>query len=86
MCIGPDDRAAAALLETMEGSGPVVVLAMSDELALGARSTMARTRREVSLTGWDGSREATTSGVWSVAASLREQGRARASGPIGRTR
>ncbi|MEU6077443.1 LacI family DNA-binding transcriptional regulator [Micromonospora sp. NPDC047074] len=68
--------AAAALLEPQEGSGPVVVLAMSDELALGARSTVGRRQREVTLTGWDGSREATTSGVWSVAASLREQGRA----------
>ncbi len=70
------EDAAAMLLETLEDSGPVVVLAMSDELALGARSTVRRTQREVMLTGWDGSREATTSGVWSVAASLREQGRA----------
>lgn len=68
--------AAAALLETLEGSGPVVVLAMSDELALGAHSTMGRTQRRVALTGWDGSREAATSGIWSVAAPLREQGRA----------
>ena len=37
---------------------------------------VGRTQREVALTGWDGSREATTSGVWSVTASLREQGRA----------
>ena len=70
------EDAAAALLETLERSGPVVVLAMSDELALGALSTWSRTQREVTLTGWDGSREAATSGVWSVAASLREQGRA----------
>ena len=70
------EDAAGALLQTLEGSGPLVVLAMSDELALGARSTVARTQWEVTLTGWDGSREATTSGIWSVAASLREQGRA----------
>lgn len=70
------EDAAAALLETLECSGPVVVLAMSDELALGARATVRRTQREVTLSGWDGSREAATSGVWSVAASLREQGRA----------
>jgi DNA-binding LacI/PurR family transcriptional regulator len=69
------EDAAAALLETLEGSGPVVVLAMSDQLALGARSALGRSQREVALTGWDGSREATTAGVWSVAASLREQGR-----------
>lgn len=69
------EDAAAALLDTLAGSGPVVVLAMSDELALGARATVGHTQREVSLTGWDGSREATTSGIWSVVASLREQGR-----------
>ncbi|SNY52635.1 LacI family DNA-binding transcriptional regulator [Paractinoplanes atraurantiacus] len=68
------EEAATALLETVEG--PVVMLTMSDELAMGAHSTVGRTRREVTLTGWDGSREATTSGVWSVAASLRDQGRA----------
>lgn len=67
---------AATLLEALESSGPLVVLAMSDELALGAAATVRRTQREVTLTGWDGSREAATSGVWSVAASLREQGRA----------
>lgn len=70
------EDAAAALLETLDGSGPLVVLAMSDELALGARAALRRMQREVTLTGWDGSREATTSGIWSVAASLREQGRA----------
>lgn len=68
--------AAVALLETLDGPDPVVVLAMSDELALGARRALARTQRETTLTGWDGSREATTSGIWSVAASLRGQGRA----------
>lgn len=70
------EDAAAALLETLEGSGPVVVLAMSDELALGARSALGGTRRKVTITGWDASREGTTAGVWSVSASLREQGRA----------
>lgn len=70
------EDAAAALLETLEGSGPVVVLAMSDELALGARLGVAHMQPDVVLTGWDGSREAAASGVWSVAASLREQGRA----------
>ncbi|MFC7024154.1 LacI family DNA-binding transcriptional regulator [Promicromonospora thailandica] len=68
------ESAATELLETVTGSGPVVALAMSDELALGARRAVTRTRRAVTLTGWDGSREAATAGVWSVAASLREQG------------
>ena len=68
--------AAAGLLETLEDSGPVVMMAMSDELALGARSAVAHTHREVTLTGWDGSPEATAAGIWSVAASMREQGRA----------
>jgi DNA-binding LacI/PurR family transcriptional regulator len=70
------EDAAAELLETLDGRGPVVVLAMSDELALGAHSTVDRTLQDVTLTGWDGTRAATTSGIWSVAASLREQGRA----------
>ncbi|MFI6426714.1 LacI family DNA-binding transcriptional regulator [Promicromonospora sp. NPDC050880] len=70
------EDAAAALFETLDGSGPVVVLAMSDELALGARLAVSRVPREVVLTGWDASHEAATAGVWSVAASLREQGRA----------
>lgn len=70
------EEAAVALLETVEGTGPVVILAMSDELALGARSAVGRAQREVTLAGWDGSQEATASGVWSVVASLREQGRA----------
>lgn len=68
-------EAAAALLETLTDSAPVAVLAMSDELALGARTALGRTQRPVTLTGWDGTREAVRSGVWSVAASLREQGR-----------
>ncbi|GAA1111844.1 hypothetical protein GCM10009630_06130 [Kribbella jejuensis] len=70
------EEAAAALLDTLEGTDPVVVLAMSDELALGAHQTVARTHRAAVLTGWDASREATTSGIWSIAASLRDQGRA----------
>ncbi|MEV2238137.1 LacI family DNA-binding transcriptional regulator [Micromonospora sp. NPDC049891] len=78
------EDAAAALLKTLEGGGPVVVLAMSDELALGARSAVDRTQRQAGLTGWDGTREATTSGIWSVAASLREQGRACARAALSR--
>lgn len=72
---GLGQDAAAALLETLTGPGPVVALAMSDELALGARAGFAAARFPVTLTGWDGSREATSSGIWSVVASLREQGR-----------
>lgn len=70
------ENAAAALLETLDGSGPLVVLAMSDELAMGVHVSVHRTQQDMALTGWDGTREATTSGIWSVAASLREQGRA----------
>nr|WP_328842616.1 hypothetical protein [Nakamurella leprariae] len=70
------EAAAAALLQTLPGAGPVVVLAMSDELALGAHSTLSRSRQDGVLTGWDGSAEAAAAGILSVAASLREQGRA----------
>lgn len=70
------EDAAAMLLEALDASGAVVVLAMSDELALGAHSAAGRMRRDVVLTGWDGTREAAASGIWSVAAPLREQGRA----------
>lgn len=68
--------AVIAVLETMDHSGPVVVLGMSDELALGAHSALDPARRDVTFSGWDGTREATLAGIWSVAASLREQGRA----------
>jgi len=68
--------AAQELLATVEGPDPVVVLAMSDELALGAWSATGRTQRVAAFTGWDGSAEAARSGIWSVTASLREQGRA----------
>jgi DNA-binding LacI/PurR family transcriptional regulator len=78
--------AAAALLGTLGGSGPVVVLAMSDELALGAREVLAREPRQAVLAGWDGSREAAAAGIWSVAASLREQGRACARAALGAER
>jgi len=66
--------AVAALLDAVDG--PAVLLGMSDELALGARSAADRAGRDVLLTGWDGSREAAAAGVWSVWAPLREQGRA----------
>lgn len=70
------EAAMKALFDEGDGAGPVVVLAMSDELALGARSAAQRTQRSVTISGWDGSAEATASGIWSVSASLREQGRA----------
>lgn len=73
---GLGEAAAAALSAASPGADPLVVLAMSDELALGARRALAGTPRRVTLTGWDGSPEASASGIWSVAASLREQGRA----------
>ncbi len=74
-------EAAAALLEPLDG--PAVVLAMSDELALGARAAVDLTHRDVTFAGWDGTREAAASGIWSVAASLREQGRACARAALG---
>ncbi|NHN55492.1 LacI family DNA-binding transcriptional regulator [Calidifontibacter sp. DB0510] len=70
------EQAAAAVLEEVDSAGPVVILAMSDELALGARAGVADPQRDITLTGWDGSREASAAGIWTVAASLRDQGRA----------
>lgn len=76
-------HAATSLLETVSESGPVTMLAMSDELALGAHAAVGHVQREVTIKGWDGSPEATASGVWSVAASLREQGRRCARAALG---
>lgn len=70
-------EAAAALLTALDDcSGPVIVLTMSDELALGALTTVSGALQDVAVSGWDGTHEAQTAGIWSVAASLREQGRA----------
>ncbi|SEV86338.1 hypothetical protein SAMN05421595_0121 [Austwickia chelonae] len=65
-------RAAQAL---MGAAVTVTMLAMSDELASAACSAAGRRQRQVTCTGWDGSSEATRSGVWSVAASLLGQDR-----------
>ncbi len=70
------EDAAEALLETLEDTGRVVMLTMSDELALGARAAARRSSLTVALTGWDGSVEAMSAGIWSVRASMREQGHA----------
>lgn len=70
------EAAALALLDADGGAGPTVVLTMSDELALGARAAIGDRPSDVTLTGWDGTPEAMAAGIWSVAASLREQGRA----------
>ncbi|PWJ54433.1 transcriptional regulator, LacI family [Quadrisphaera granulorum] len=75
--------AARELLAALPEAGSLAVLAMSDELALGARAALTGAGREALLTGWDGSPEAAASGIWSVAASLREQGRACARAALG---
>lgn len=53
----------------------LLVLTMTDELALGARSALAAANRAATLTGWDGSEEALAAGVITVSDPLREQGR-----------
>ncbi|RCV57620.1 LacI family transcriptional regulator [Marinitenerispora sediminis] len=52
-----------------------LVIAMSDELALGAYEALHATHPDTAYTGWDGSRPALELGMWSVTNPLREQGR-----------
>jgi len=68
--------ATQTLLGALDDNSPVVLLAMSDELALGAHAVMTRSGRAATITGFDGTQEAAGAGIWSVAASLRDQGRA----------
>lgn len=63
-----------ALLERWPASQPVV-LAMSDELALGAHEALAAIGRTATVTGWDGSPAAQSAGIITVTNPLREQGR-----------
>ncbi|MCB7136376.1 LacI family DNA-binding transcriptional regulator [Cellulosimicrobium marinum] len=63
------------LLAHLPADGSPVVLAMSDELALGARDAFAAAGRTAALAGWDGSPAALAAGVVTVAQPLREQGR-----------
>ena len=72
------DEASTAMRDLLprvsRGASPVV-LAMSDELALGARHALDKLGRTAVLTGWDGSPEALSAGVATVTNPLREQGR-----------
>lgn len=63
------------LLRRIPDDATPVVLAMSDELALGARDVLDSLGRDAVLTGWDGSPEALSAGVVTVTNPLREQGR-----------
>jgi len=70
--------AAAALLATRPR--PTAILAMSDELALGARSELTHHRLatpdDVALTGWDDTDHGRTAELTTVHQSLHAQGRA----------
>lgn len=68
-------EAMRALLASTEGEHELVVLAMSDELALGARDALEERGRTAVLSGWDGTGAASAAGIVSVDNSLREQGR-----------
>lgn len=63
-------------------SGRATLLPMSDELAL---DELWAAGPGVTITGWDGTREASAAGIWSVTASVREQGRVSARAAIGGT-
>lgn len=71
-----------AMAETLDAFRPDAVLAMSDEVALGALS-VARERgiavpTDLSIVGWDDTDEASGAGLTTVAQSLHEQGRSAA--------
>ncbi|MCE0537218.1 LacI family DNA-binding transcriptional regulator [Kineosporia rhizophila] len=67
------------VLERLSGSSPVI-LAMSDELALGAREAAGD---DAVVTGWDASVKALEAGIVSVTNPLREQGRLCAQAALG---
>ncbi|GAB3254444.1 LacI family DNA-binding transcriptional regulator [Kineosporia babensis] len=62
------------------GGDPLVVLAMSDELALGARAVVGE---GAVITGWDASFAALEAGIVSVTNPLRDQGRLCARAALG---
>lgn len=70
--------AAAALLD--QRPRPTVILAMSDELALGALAELSdrglAVPADVALTGWDDTAGSRTAGLTTVRQSLRDQGAA----------
>lgn len=76
-------RRTAEMLRGLEDDSPVVVLAMSDELALGARDALASLGRSAIFTGWDASEEALAAGIISVENPLRAQGRRCAEAALG---
>ncbi|WP_150462354.1 LacI family DNA-binding transcriptional regulator [Nesterenkonia ebinurensis] len=67
--------AVRAILPSVPAQASSVVLAMSDELALGACDALAVEGRNAMLTGWDGSPAALTAGIITVTNPLRDQGR-----------
>ena len=60
--------------EMPEGSRDLVILAMSDQLALGVLEAASGSDHRLTVTGWDASPEALAAGVISVTNPLREQG------------
>lgn len=67
--------AVRALLPSIPDQATPVVLAMSDELALGARDVLDADRPGAVLTGWDASPGALAAGIITVTNPLRDQGR-----------
>lgn len=67
--------AVGALVGALPAGTVPAVLAMSDELALGAVAALAGAGVAAVVTGWDGSDEAIAAGVLTVRNPLREQGR-----------
>ncbi|MCK2215959.1 LacI family DNA-binding transcriptional regulator [Actinomadura sp. ATCC 31491] len=69
------DGAAAARELAGRLSPRPLVIAMSDELALGARQALGETRPDAGYLGWDASPEGRLAGFTSVTNPLRDQGR-----------
>ena len=67
--------AAHALLESTSEQAPLLVLAMSDELGLGALDVLSAGGRDLRVTGWDATPAGRAAGITSVTNPLREQGR-----------
>ncbi|MGW0804561.1 LacI family DNA-binding transcriptional regulator [Nonomuraea sp. NPDC002799] len=65
-----------AALELAPGLAPdALIIAMSDELALGAHQALRETHPEVAYLGWDASPAGRRLGIMSVTNPLRDQGR-----------
>jgi DNA-binding LacI/PurR family transcriptional regulator len=69
------DGASAARELASQLTPDALIIAMSDELALGAHQTLRETHPEAAYLGWDASPSGRRLGITSVTNPLRDQGR-----------